>query len=44
MFAQASTPRNLIIDIVSPPAIPVENLWLAVDEAKRLAHDFPRAY
>ncbi len=44
MFEQASTPRNLIIDIVSPPAIPVENLWLAVDEAKRLAHDFPRAY
>jgi hypothetical protein len=30
--------RNLVLDIVSPPAAPVANLWLAVDEAKRQVH------
>jgi hypothetical protein len=40
MFEDAGGPRNFIVDIVPPPGIPVENLWLAVDEAKRLSHRY----
>jgi hypothetical protein len=36
MFAQARWHESLVINLVPPPAVPVENLWLAVDEAKRL--------
>jgi hypothetical protein len=37
MFEQARGASNFIVDIVSPPALSVGNLWLAVDEAKRLS-------
>jgi hypothetical protein len=40
MFEQAGSPRDFIVDVVAPPGGPVESLWLAVDEAKRLSHSF----
>jgi len=42
MFEQAGSHRNLIICVVPPPAIPVGNLWLAIDEAKKWSHQLPR--
>lgn len=35
MFDQAVSRRNLVIDIVSPPAAPIEALRVAAEEAKR---------
>ena len=40
MFEQAGSPKNFIVDLAAPPAAPVESLWLAVDEAKRLSKSF----
>jgi hypothetical protein len=40
MFEQTGSRRNIVIDVVAPPALPVANLWLAVDEAKRLSDRF----
>ena len=40
MFEQAGSPRDFVVDIVPPPAAPVEYLWPAVDEAKRLSRGF----
>jgi hypothetical protein len=40
MFEDAGGRRNFIVDIVPPPGIPVENLWVAVDEAKRLSQSY----
>jgi hypothetical protein len=40
MFEQANSPRNFIVDMVAPPALHVSNLWIAVDEAKRLSRTF----
>jgi hypothetical protein len=37
MFEQAVSRRNLVIDIVSPPAAPIETLQIAADEARRCA-------
>jgi hypothetical protein len=37
MLAATEEQRNLVINVVPPPAVPVGNLWLAVDEARRLA-------
>jgi len=37
MFEPAGSRRNFIVDVVAPPALAVENLWVAVDEAKRLS-------
>jgi hypothetical protein len=38
MFAEAASPQNLVINILPSPGVPVGNVWLAVDEAKTLAH------
>ena len=40
MFEQAGSPRGFIVNVVAPPGGPVESLWLAVDEAKRLSRGF----
>jgi hypothetical protein len=40
MFEQASSPRGFIVNVLPPPGVPAEHLWLAVDEAKRLAREF----
>lgn len=40
MFQEAGSPRGFVVNIVAPPAGPVESLWLAVDEAKRLSREF----
>ena len=40
MFEQARSPQNLIINVLPPPGVPVANVWLAVDEAKRLSRQF----
>ncbi len=40
MFEQAESPLDFVVDIVAPPGGPLESLWLAVDEAKRLSREF----
>jgi hypothetical protein len=37
---QAGSPRGFIVNVVPPPGVPAEHLWLAVDEAKCLAREF----
>jgi hypothetical protein len=40
MFEEAGSPTNFIVNVASPPGVPVESLWLAIDEAKRLSRTF----
>jgi uroporphyrinogen-III decarboxylase len=37
VFAEAGSHRAFVFDVVPPPAAPVESLWAAVEEAKRLS-------
>ena len=40
MFDEAGLPTNFIVNVAAPPGVPVESLWLAIDEAKRLSHSY----
>ena len=40
MFEEAGSPENWIVNVLPPPGVAVANVWLAVDEAKRLSRQF----
>jgi uroporphyrinogen-III decarboxylase len=40
MFEEAGSPEGFAVNLGAPPGCPVESLWLAVDEAKRLSRTY----